>query len=106
MSIDAGTGVANRSKGVDRHTSGDLEAWGGIMSGHVSDWSEALDTTPEAFLKACESVELLVDTAEQNNQKDRDRPTDPALRCVAMMKKQAETVAARVGEMDASAESG
>ena len=96
MGINAGTGVAARPTGTDRHTSGALEAWGGIVSGHVEDWADALDTTPEAFLTACDGVELLFDTAKQNDRKDRDRPTDPALRCVAMSAEAAESVADRV----------
>ena len=85
MKRHSGTGKMARRKGVEKHTSGALESWGGIVSGHVSDYTDALDVSPEAVLKAAREVELMFDTAEAKGQgKERDRPTDPALRCLAM----------------------
>jgi len=84
-----------RSKGVKMHTSGALESWGGIVSGHVSDYAEALDTTPEAVLTAAQKVPLLFDTAESKKTRgdDPSRPTDPTLRCLAMTTGQARQLA-------------
>ena len=85
MKRHSGTGISARSKGVKMHTSGALESWGGVVSGHVSDYSEALGASPEAVLQAAGEVELMFDTGEAKGQgKERDRPTDPALRCLAM----------------------
>ena len=85
MKRHSGTGKMARSKGVKMHTSGALESWGGVVSGHVADYAEAIGCGPEAVLNAAEEVELLFDTAEAKGQgKERDRPTDPALRCLAM----------------------
>lgn len=90
-------GLSARTTGVESHSSGDLEAWGGIVSGHVTDWADRLDVTPERFLDACDEVEILFDTAtEKGSGKKRDRPTDPALRSVAMTAEAAETVAERL----------
>ena len=101
MGISAGTGRSARSVGVEKYTSGDLEAWGGIVSGHVADWVEALGTTPERFLAACDDVDVLVDTSEakgfsKGRSKEQDRTDDPALRCVAMTADAAEAVADRL----------
>ena len=59
MKRHSGTGKMARSKGVKMHTSGALEAWGGVVSGHVSDYSEALGASPEAILQAAGEVELM-----------------------------------------------
>lgn len=74
-----------RTEGVARYTSGTIEAWGGIASASVADWAEHFDCTPEDVLQTIEQagVEPLVDTAKQKGQ-DRERPTDPALRCLAL----------------------
>jgi len=95
MKKHSGTGVSARSKGVKMHTSGALESWGGIVSGHVSDYAEALDTTPEAVLTAAQKVPLLFDTAESKKTRGDDpgRPTDPTLRCLAMTTGQARQLA-------------
>ncbi|WP_263842053.1 hypothetical protein [Salinibacter sp.] len=81
-----GTGEVTRRKGVGKHARGGaLESWGGIVSGRVTDYAEAIGTSPEAVLRAAEEVELVFDTAKPKGRgKDRDRPTDPALRCLAM----------------------
>jgi hypothetical protein len=80
-----GTGEMTRRKGVEKHESGALEGWGGIVSGRVSDYADALGVSPEAVVQAAEEVDLMLDTAAPKGRgKDRDRPTDPALRCLAM----------------------
>jgi len=95
MKQHSGTGVSVRSKGVKMHTSGALESWGGIVSGHVSDYAEALDTTPETILAAAQEVPLLFDTAESKKTRGDDpgRPTGPTLRCLAMTTGQARRLA-------------
>jgi hypothetical protein len=95
MKRHSGTGVSARSKGVKMHTSGALESWGGVVSGHVADCAEAIGCAPEAVLDAAESVELLFDTANPKNTRgdDPDRPTDPALRCLAMTAENARRLA-------------
>ena len=95
MKRHSGTGVSARSKGVKMHTSGALESWGGVVSGHVADYAEAVGCGPEAILNAAEEVELLFDTANPKNTRgdDPDRPTDPALRCLAMTAENARRLA-------------
>ena len=108
MKKHSGTGVSARSKGVKMHTSGALESWSGIVSGHVSDYAEALDATPEAVLTAAQKVPLLFDTAESKKTRGDDpgRPTDPALRCLAMTEDRFQALRRRVkdaqAEQDAS----
>ncbi|MCS4172073.1 hypothetical protein GGQ05_003565 [Salinibacter ruber] len=83
-----GTATPNRAQGVSAHASGDtLEAWGGIVSAHLEDWAAELDTTAEDVLGAVDSagIDPITDTAEPKGRgKDRDRPTDPGLRCLAL----------------------
>ena len=95
MKRHSGTGKMARSKGVKMHTSGALESWGGLISGHVSDYADALDVSPEAVLQAAGEVELMFDTAEAKGTRgdDPDRPTDPALRCLAMTAENARRLA-------------
>ena len=107
MKRHSGTGVSARSKGVKMHTSGALESWGGVVSGHLSDYAEAIGCGPEAVLKAAEEVELLFDTAEAKGQgKERDRPTDPALRCLAMTADSARQLAEIVRSNDGNPNDG
>ncbi len=91
-----GTAIPNRAQGVSPHASGDtLEAWGGIVSAPVEDFADELGCTPEDILGAVESagIEPLVDTAEPKGRgKDRDRPTDPSLRCLALTIDDAQTL--------------
>ncbi|MCS3629283.1 hypothetical protein GGP53_003163 [Salinibacter ruber] len=57
------------------------------MSAHLEDFADELGCTPQDVLVAVESagIDPLVDTAESKGRgKDRDRPTDPALRCLAL----------------------
>lgn len=80
----AGTAQQARSHDVDRFESGALEAWGGIVSGRVTEFAEALDTDPETVLQAAKRVPLLVDTAEPKGRRgEPDRPDGPELRCLA-----------------------
>ena len=83
-----GTATPNRAQGVSPHVSGDsLEAWGGIVSAHLEDWADELNCTPEDVLGAVESagIDPITETAEHKGKgKDRDRPKDPALRCLAL----------------------
>jgi len=66
---------------------GELSVWGGIVSARLEDIAGALETAPQAILGAVEreGIEPMLDTAEPKGQgKDRDRPTDPELRCLAL----------------------
>ena len=62
---------------------GEISAFGGIASARVTAWADALDTTPEAIIRAASDVPPLMDTAQQNGRKKRDRATAPHLRCIA-----------------------
>ncbi len=91
-----GTATPNRAQGVSAHRSGDtLEAWGGIVSAHLEDWAAELDCTPDDVLGAVDStgIDPITDTAEPKGRgRDRDRPTDPALRCLALTIDDAQTL--------------
>lgn len=66
---------------------GELSVWGGIVSARLEDYAGALETTPKAVLGAVEAegIDPMLDTAEPKGQgKDRDRPTEPGLRCLAL----------------------
>ena len=94
-----GTAVQARAADVEPHTTGDLEAWGGIVSGTVEAFADALGTDCETVLQAAESVPVLVDTAEPKGQgEDRDRPTDPALRSLAVTESTLERLREAVAE--------
>ena len=72
----------------------ELHVWGGIVSARVADLADALDaTSEEQLLDALEEsgVEPLIDTAKQKRQ-ERDRPTDPALRSIALTTEALETL--------------
>lgn len=84
-----------RTEGVDRHRSGTIEAWGGIASASVADWAEHFGCTPTEILSALDAADVtpIVDTAEQKGQgEDRERPTDPTLRCLALTTDDAQTL--------------
>jgi hypothetical protein len=108
MKRHSGTGVSARSKGVKMHTSGALESWGGIVSGHVSDYAEALGCTSADILEVAEQVDLLFDTAESKKTRGDDpgRPTDSTLRCLGMTEDRFQALRRRVkdaqAEQDAS----
>lgn len=77
----------------DPSGSAGLEAWGGVLTGTVQEWAEALDCDPSTVVDTIEAagIELLVDTARQKRQ-ERERPTDPELRSVAMVPGEAEAL--------------
>ena len=102
MKRHSGTGKMARRKGVRKHESGTLESWGGVVSGHVSDYADALGASPEAVLQAAGEVELMFDTAEAKNSRGDapDRPTDPTLRCLAMTAENARRLAEIVRSND------
>jgi hypothetical protein len=81
-----GQGTPARRKGVGPHESGGLHAWGGIVSGHLTDWAAAFDCGPEGVLQALQAAGAgpLVDTARSKNYEDHDRPEAPELRCLAV----------------------
>ena len=62
---------------------GEISAFGGIASGRVTAWADALDTTPEEVNRAVEAVPPLMDTAKQKGTKKRNSTTAPHLRCIA-----------------------
>jgi hypothetical protein len=66
---------------------GKLSVWGGIVSARLEDIAGTLETAPGKVLDRLEAegIEPMLDTAEPKGQgKDRDRPTDPGLRCLAL----------------------
>jgi hypothetical protein len=73
--------------GVSKYERGDLESWGGIVSGRLASYADALGCPPAAVLDAIDraGAEVLVDTAEPKNQEaEGSRPEAPELRCLAM----------------------
>lgn len=95
--IQAGTG-----KRYGAHSErGQIEAWGGIVSARLSDYSGALNVEPEAVLDAVEveGITPAVDTAEPKGRgRDRDRLTEPTLRCLTFSREDfARLVAAVTG---------
>ena len=87
-----------RSKDVDPFTRGDLESWGGIVSGTVQDYAEALGVHPTAVVEASNRVPLLFDTAETKGG-DYDRSEEPEKRCLGLTTEHAETLADLAQEM-------
>lgn len=75
-----------------------IESWGGVHTGTVQEWANSLGCTPAEVVEAIEAagIELLVDTSKQKRQ-ERDRPTDPELRSVAMVPEEAEKLRDAVG---------
>lgn len=95
--IQAGTG---KRYGAEPER-GQIEAWGGIVSARLEDYAGALDTTAEAVLDAVEAegITPAVDTAEPKGRgKNRDRPTEPALRCLAFSREDFARLVAAVGD--------
>ena len=92
-----------RSHDTDPSTTGDLEAWGGIVSGHVADYAGAIGCTSADILEAAEQVDLLFDTAESKKTRgdDPSRPTDPALRCLGMTEDRFQALRRRVEDAQA-----
>jgi hypothetical protein len=74
-----------------------LSVQGGVVAGRVTEYATELETTCDAVLDAVEDVPLLVDTSENaNGYETHERPTDPALRCLAMTRDAFAVVLARV----------
>ena len=101
MSRHVARGANTRGQGVDPHESGALESWGGVVSGHVTDYAEALGCAPECVLRAAEEIDLLFDTAETrgSSRSDDDRATDPGLRCLGMTEPSFETLRELTGDI-------
>jgi hypothetical protein len=70
-----------------------LEAWGGVLSGTLEEWADALDCDPSTVVDTIDAagITLMMDTARQKRQ-ERDRPTSPELRSVAMVPSEAEAL--------------
>jgi hypothetical protein len=77
----------------DENGGAGLEAWGGVLSGTVQEWADALDCAPAEVMDTIKAagIELLMDTARQKRQ-ERDRSTSPELRSVAMVPSEAEAL--------------
>jgi len=83
---------------------GEIEAWGGIISARLEDYAGALNAEPEAVLDTVEAegITPAVDTAEPKGRgKNRDRPTEPALRCLAFSREDFARLVAAVGDGEA-----
>jgi hypothetical protein len=76
-----------------RFERGALEAWGSIVSGRVADYAEELGVSPADVLEAvgAAGIDLLVDTAVPKN-RETDRPCEPTLRCIAMTRRDFQTL--------------
>jgi len=92
------TSATARRRGVDAFESGTLESWGGIVSGTVQDYAEALGVHPTAVVEASSRVPLLFDTAETKGG-DYDRSEEPEKRCLGLTTEHAETLADLAQEM-------
>ena len=76
---------------------GDITEYGGIASAYVQAWADALGVAPEAVVSAASQVPPLVDTGtSESNYESHERPTDPALRCIAWTSEDVERVRAVV----------
>jgi hypothetical protein len=61
-----------------------LTTYGGITTGRVTAWADALDTTPEAVVAATDAVPPLMDTGIDPKGDDKyPRSQDPAERSIA-----------------------
>ena len=77
-------GPGQRADALNAHLDhGEITFYGGIGSARVIAWADALDTTPEAIIRAADMVPPLMDTAQQKGRKKRNRATAPHLRCIA-----------------------
>lgn len=83
-----GSSYAARPQDGTRHESGEVKAWGGIVSAHLSDWAKKFGCTPEVVLRGIDEagVDVLVDTAEEKGETNsaKDRPTTADRRCIAL----------------------
>jgi len=85
---------------VKHDDTGDVEAWGGIVTARLADLADAAGTTPGGLLEAADRAgrDPIVDTAEPKNTRGEpaDRPTDPTVRCLAFTREDFQAVAASV----------
>lgn len=83
----------------DQNGSAGIEAWGGVHTGTVQEWADALDCDPATVVDTIEAqgIELLMDTARQKRQ-ERDRAQSPDLRSLAMVPEEAEKLRDAVNE--------
>jgi len=79
-----GAGYSARSHDTAPFTTGDLEAWGGIVSGRIVDFAREIGVSPEAIEAAADQVPLLVDTSTPKGRNDDERPQSADLRCIAV----------------------
>lgn len=101
--IQAGTG---KRYGAQSER-GEIEAWGGIVSARLTDYAGALDSTPEEVLRALEAegIEPTVDTAEAKGRgSDRERPTEPELRCLAFTREDFRRLVEAIGDGEEAAD--
>lgn len=64
-----------------------LTTYGGITTGRVTAWADALDTTPEAVVAATETVPPLMDTGiDPKGDNKYPRSQDPTERSIAWIK--------------------
>lgn len=84
---------------------GEVTARYGIVAGRVADLADLLDVAPDQLLQAADQagVEVMVDTAatKGRSRNEEERPTDPALRCLAFAVEDFRAVAAVVGAEEA-----
>ena len=80
----AGAGYSARSHDTAPFTTGDLEAWGGIVSGRIVDFAREIGVSPDAIEAAAERTPLLVDTSTPKGRNDDERPRSADLRCIAV----------------------
>jgi hypothetical protein len=93
--------MSHRGNGlqVQHDASGEVRAWGGIVSARLTDLADAAGTTPDGLLEAADQAgrDPIVDTARSKGRRgEPDRPTDPDLRCLAFTREDFQAVAASV----------
>lgn len=91
-----------RSHKVEPHTrSGELTSQSGIITGRLTDWADALETTTSELLSAIDraGVDPLVDTGKQKEGEDHSRPTQPELRCLALTESDVGRISAELLEI-------
>lgn len=91
-----------RSQKVQPHTrSGELTSQSGIITGRLTDWADALETTSAELLNAMDraGVEPLIDTGSPKDGEEHQRPTNPELRCIALTEADVGRVSAELLEI-------
>lgn len=88
---------------VKHDDTGEVQAWGGIVTARLADLADAAGTTPDGLLEAADRAgrDPIVDTAEPKNTRGEtpDRPTDPDLRCLAFTREDFEDVAETAADL-------